>query len=62
MALRLTRSSSGRAWRKRLLLLLLLEELLLLNLLLLSDLRVDGDLGGLAIKNNFRLLKVATGI
>ena len=44
------------------LLLLLLEELLLLDLLLLSDLCVGCDLGCLAIENDFRLLKVATGI
>jgi hypothetical protein len=40
----------------------LLEEHLLLNLLLLCDLGVRGDLGGLAVEGNFGLLEITAGI
>jgi hypothetical protein len=41
---------------------LLLEEHLLLDLLLLCDLGVRGDLGGLAVERNFGLFEVTAGI
>jgi hypothetical protein len=52
---------SRTRWKGRLLT-LLLEQHLLLNLLLLGDLSVGGDLGCLAVKSNFGLLEVTTGI
>ena len=43
-------------------LLLLLGDLLLLDLLLLSDLRVQRDLGSLAVESDFGLFKIPAGI
>lgn len=55
-------TSGSRARWKSGLLALLLEEHLLLDLLLLGDLGVRGDLGGLAVERNFGLFEVAAGI
>lgn len=52
---------SGRSTRGQRLL-ILLGNLLLLDLLLLGDLRVCCDLGGLAVEGDFGLLKVPAGI
>ena len=41
---------------------LLLEKLLLLDQLLLRDLRSCGDLGSLAVEDDFGLFEIATGI
>jgi hypothetical protein len=40
----------------------LLEQHLLLDLLLLGDLGIRRDLGGLAVECNFGLFEVATGV
>ena len=55
-----SRPCSSRTWRQWLL--LLLEKLLLLDQLLLRDLRSCGDLGSLAVEDDFGLFEIATGI